>query len=354
MPKSWKKKIAEFIRIIIEPQILELKEELSEYKKQEQDWLRRIESLEENVRNNNAILDNLFRDKRFETLEENVRNNNVLLDALQTGIKPEMIEAKIEAVKSEIKRLKEKNVATAGIESTVIKLEDSTFTEDTYGDIDYFSFENYFRGSEELIRKRQEIYLPYFKGSKKVLDLGCGRGEFLEMLKEHGIEATGVDFYEEFVIYCRNKGLNVFSGDAISYLREISDKVDGIFAGQLVEHLKAEQIVALCKNAYDKLEEGKYLIMETPNPTSLAIYTHAFYIDPSHERPVHPLTLKYFAEKAGFEDVQILFTESSKLEESIPKLKGENIDNLDEFNKSMQTVANYLYGSQDYAIIARK
>lgn len=329
--KAIKKKFADEVKAIITPQICNLQEELRECQRREQEYLQKIVLLEENVRNNNAVL-----------------------DAFQSRVRPEIIDAKLETIKNEIRRLKDTNVVTANAESVDGKADSSKQTENTYDNIDYFSFENYFRGSEELIRRRQEIYLPYFEGSKQVLDLGCGRGEFLELLKEHGIPATGVDFYEEFTIYGRNKGLNIIVGDAIAYLKELPEKVEGIFAGQLVEHLAIEQIIALCKNAYDKLEEGKYLIMETPNPTSLAIYTHAFYIDPSHQRPVHPLTLKYFAEKAGFSDVQILFTESSRLEESIPELRGAGIDNLNEFNESMQKVADYLYGSQDYAIIAKK
>ena len=94
--------------------------------------------------------------------------------------------------------------------------------------------------------------------------------------------------------------------------------------------------------------------METPNPTSLAIYTHAFYIDPSHKKPVHPLTLKYFVEKAGFRDVEILFTESSKLPIKIPKIKLNDSENEQEFNKAMKIIQDTLFGSQDYAIIAKK
>lgn len=196
-------------------------------------------------------------------------------------------------------------------------------------------------------------YLPYFKNRKYVIDLGCGRGEFLELMKENGINASGVDLYKPFVNECQKQGLKVQHGDALQYLRQ-SDKIDGIFVGQLVEHMKIAQILQLCQRAYDRLEDGGVLIIETPNPMSLAIFTHAFYIDPSHNKPIHPLTLQYLLYKAGFKKADILFTENSKLNEQIPNLNGLNIENLQEFNESMNKVTKLLYGSQDYAIIAIK
>lgn len=225
--------------------------------------------------------------------------------------------------------------------------------QDPYEVLDYEDFEDHFRGSRELIKERQREYIPYFSNRKHVVDLGCGRGEFLELMKEHGIVATGVDLYKPFVDECLKHGLEVYHGDAIKYLEQC-ESVDGIFVGQLVEHMKTAQILLLCQRAYEKLEKGGCLIIETPNPMSLAIFTHAFYIDPSHNKPVHPLTLQYFMQKSGFSNTQILFTENSKLDEQIPDLRGTSIDNLHEFNESMNKITDLLYGSQDYAIIAIK
>ena len=129
--------------------------------------------------------------------------------------------------------------------------------------------------------------------------------------------------------------------------------VDGIFLGQVVEHMTPEQILALCRTAYDKLEDGGCLVIETPNPTSLSIYTNAFYIDPSHVKPVHPLTMQYYLEKAGFSDTTLIFTENSRPAQSIPPLRCD-AENLEEFNRAMKAVSNMLYGSQDYAIVAVK
>lgn len=221
-----------------------------------------------------------------------------------------------------------------------------------YSSIDYFDFENHFRGSREHIKSVQKVYLPYFEGREKVLDLGCGRGEFTELLTENHVGVTGVDQYEPYVEYMKSLGLPAVLDDAVAYLSR-QESTDGIFLGQVVEHISVDQIVTICNMAYEKLEKGSCLIMETPNPRSLAIYTECFYMDPSHQKPVHPFTLKYIAEKAGFSQVDILYTDSSRLPFSIPKLK-ENEPDFEEFNKAMQRLSELLYGSQDYAVIARK
>lgn len=257
-------------------------------------------------------------------------------------------------IKVKLDELCKKGISISKSNSEMINAteEQVSVSSNEYESIDYFDFENHFRGSREHIKKVQTIYLPYFEGKKNVLDLGCGRGEFTEMLKEHGVGVTGVDQYAPYVEYMKMLGLPVVLDDATNYLKS-QESVDGIFVGQVVEHISVGQIIELCKLAYEKMEDGTYLIMETPNPTSLAIYTNSFYMDPSHQKPIHPQTLKYIAEKAGFTSVEILYTESSRLPFEIPEIKIEN-ENLDEFNQAMERVSELLYGSQDYSIIARK
>ncbi|MSS64498.1 class I SAM-dependent methyltransferase [Velocimicrobium porci] len=301
------------------------------------------DKIAENVKNLNSQLDG------YESLLINVRNNNERLEKLDSAI--DMYSIKI----SNLEKLKNQNLKKENI--TNIEKQDSIRKEivesNPYNGIDYFDFENYFRGSRTQIKKNQEQYIKYFENKKNVLDLGCGRGEFLELLKENNIEGYGVDLYSEFVDLCNSKGLNAICGDAISVL-EGKSHVDGIFAAQLIEHLKLEEIIKLVELSYEKLEKDAYLILETPNPTSLAIYTHAFYMDPSHNKPVHPLTMKYILEKAGFNNVDILYTNTSKIPIEIPKLMIDRCDNIEEFNKAMKQVEMELFGSQDYAIIAKK
>lgn len=227
--------------------------------------------------------------------------------------------------------------------------------EDSYDMIDYGDFEDHFRGSRESIKNNQKVYLKYFDGQKGVLDLGCGRGEFLELCRENGIDAKGVDLYEEFVEYCQQLDLDVVTDDAIKYLEDCPDSsIGGIFAAQLVEHLSTGQVVQLCRLAMDKLRPGSCLIIETPNPMSLAIYRNWFYVDPSHHKPVHPYTMEYLLRKEGFTDIEVIFTENSRTGETLPHLVSDTVSNLDEFNAGLDKLTEIMFGSQDYAIIARK
>ena len=231
--------------------------------------------------------------------------------------------AEVYTLKARLSTLEKNGVQVQNMqnESDKVNVSVSSNVENAYTSIDYFDFENHFRGSREHVKKVQTIYLPYYEGKKNVLDLGCGRGEFTEMLVEQNVGVTGVDTYAPYVEYMKTLGLPVVHDDAVSYLSG-QEHVDGIFVGQVVEHISVGQIMGLCKLAYEKLEEGCYLIMETPNPTSLAIYTQSFYMDPSHQKPVHPQTLKYIAEKAGFSSVEILYTESkmTRISKSLMKL----------------------------------
>ena len=285
------------------------------------------------------------------SLEENIRNNNIRINRFDEMF--ENLAGRLDMQEVKFKKLSRATVEEAPLTREKAMTPQMMPVDNEYDCVDYFDFENHFRGSREAIKSVQKQYIPYFKGRTNVLDLGCGRGEFLELLKECQINAIGVECYTEFAEYCKKKGLNVAEDDALVYLRN-QDKVGGIFAGQLIEHLKFNQIVELCELAYQKLEEGAYIIMETPNPMSLAIYTHAFYMDPSHNKPVHPLTMEYFMHKVGFKDVKILFTESSRYPVEIPELKVGGVENLDAFNKSMKEVSETLFGSQDYAIIGRR
>lgn len=305
--------------------------------------LENYEGLCENVRNLNAMLDG------FDKLVLNVRNLNSEISRINSDYdRMNYLVSKLNKPDSAVSAAKPDNAASAQTAPSPAIPQSPETSSDEYSGIDYFRFENYFRGPREAVKQRQEIYLEYFRNCRSILDIGCGRGEFLELMRDNGLSAVGVDTYPDFAEYCCSLGLNAVCDDGIGYLSRLQS-IDGIFVGQVVEHLTVDQIISLIETAYSKLSDGGVIIMETPNPQSLSIYVNAFYIDPSHVKPVHPETLKYLLKNAGFSNIETVFTESSKPEVVIPPLKNEN-----EFNQAMTTVQSMLFGSQDYAVIARK
>ena len=223
-----------------------------------------------------------------------------------------------------------------------------------YTAIDYFKFQNNFRGTRTQIIARQEKYVKYFKDKNNpVLDIGCGRGEFLQVMKNNNINAYGVDLYPEYVIEGELNDLDIRQGDGINYLAHTDEVFSGIFVSHVIEHISFESLQLLCKSAYEKLEDGACLIFETPNPTSLHTYMSGFYIDPTHIKPVHPLMVEYILKEIGFKEIEILYTEDSK-GEPLPLIKSSAIENIEDVNAAIQRVYNTLYGSLDYAIIAKK
>ncbi len=179
--------------------------------------------------------------------------------------------------------------------------------DNAYTTMNYFLFEEQFRGDSEDIKQRQSIYVNYFKNCQSVLDIGCGRGEFLSLLKENGIYAKGIDINEDMVLYCQKIGLDVKKIDMLSYLESLDkNSLDGVFLGQVVEHLNPEDMMIIIKLLYEKLKFGSHIIIETvnvQNPGALA----NFFVDPTHKRPVHPKFLEFIMKSTGFRDTEIVY-----------------------------------------------
>lgn len=211
----------------------------------------------------------------------------------------------------------------------------------------YRAFEDKYRGSRDLIKSRLEFYLPfvkplrdYFADAPRVLDLGCGRGEWIELLGEHGFEAVGVDLDEGMLAACKEKGLNVLQEDAITALQRLRDNTQTIISAfHLVEHLDFVVLEMLVREALRVLRPGGVLILETPNPENLIVGATSFYRDPTHHRPLPPELLAFVPEFLGFERTKVL-----RLQENPALHSNEPI--------SLYTV---FHGpSPDYAIIAQK
>ncbi len=218
----------------------------------------------------------------------------------------------------------------------------------------YAGFEERFRGSEEDIKERQRIYVQYFAGRENVIDIGCGRGGFLELLRESGITARGVDLGLDMVRLCREKGLDVTMDDAFAYLEALADdSVGGIFAAQVIEHLLPRRVIELVKLCYRKLAPGGHLILETPNPRCLMVFADSFYKDPSHVQPAHPDTMQFLFESVGLHEVELGFSAPVDPSMRIPSLEAPGAD-LEPFNRGIERLNSLLFGFQDYAVIGRK
>lgn len=171
---------------------------------------------------------------------------------------------------------------------------------------DYARFASRFRGSDEYVTESQRFYVPYFKDRRHVLDIGCGRGEFLMLMRENAVPAKGIEMSEELVAHCRVQGLDVEQADLFQYLSAQPEaSLDGIFCSQVVEHLPPERLAEMVRLCATRLATGGILAIETPNPECLAIFATHFYLDPTHTRPIPSQLLAFYMEEYGLGRVEI-------------------------------------------------
>ena len=221
-------------------------------------------------------------------------------------------------------------------------------------EFDYSGFEERFRGSEEEIKERQRIYVSYFEGRDNLVDVGCGRGEFLELMRENGIRARGVDLDLDMILLCREKGLDVSADDAFAYLGALpDDSLGGVFAAQVIEHLPPLRVIELVNLCHRKLGPGGVLILETPNPKCLMVFADTFYKDPSHVQPAHPDTMQFLFEALNFHQVELRFLGPVDPFMRIPLLQAPGAD-FGQFNEGIDRLNSLLFGFQEYAVIGRK
>ncbi|MEO8483428.1 MAG: class I SAM-dependent methyltransferase [Acidobacteriota bacterium] len=225
----------------------------------------------------------------------------------------------------------------------------------------YLAFENAFRGAPALIRGRLEGYVPLFLGQSDVLDVGCGRGEFLDLLRTAGISGRGVDLNQAMVEEARARGFDARCTDALTYLRGLPDtSLGGVFAAQVVEHLQPDYLAALIEVAAQKLRPGGRLVLETINPSCWVAFFESYLRDLTHVRPIHPETLQYLVRVSGFTDVQLRFSSPVAPEHCLQRADiptGADRDLVElatRVNENIDRLNGRMFSFQDYAAIATR
>ncbi len=210
----------------------------------------------------------------------------------------------------------------------------------------YASFEDQFRGSREEVTSRLRVYLPVLKDAgvkEDVLDIGCGRGEWLELLKSEGVRARGVDLNRVFVEQCRQSGLDVTEEDALAHLRGLPDQsLNAVTSFHLVEHLPLEKLIKMLDEIVRALRPGGLLILETPDPENFMVGSCNFYTDPTHRNPIPSPTLKFLLESRGLERVEVM------------KLRPWDAAKIEGDAEIVKRFNQYFYSAPDYGIIGWK
>lgn len=210
----------------------------------------------------------------------------------------------------------------------------------------YRAFEDEHRGSHDTIKQRLQVYLPFITPllalypECRAVDVGCGRGEWLETLIENGFDAMGVDLDENMLEACQARSLPAQKAEAVSYLQSLpSDSLTVLSGFHIVEHIPFDALQALVSEANRVLKPGGLLILETPNAENLIVGTQNFYLDPTHERPIPHMLLEFLVKFSGFQRSKLM-----RLQEN-PRL----------LESSSPTLMEVLGGaSPDYAIVAQK
>jgi len=210
----------------------------------------------------------------------------------------------------------------------------------------YFSLEDVLRGTPEQIKEEVKVYLPVLQRAginSGILDVGCGRGEWLQVLREAGFEARGIDTNRILVQQCKDLSLQVEEREALEFLGSLPDgSLNAVTAFHFAEHLPLETLVKFLDETGRTLKPGGLIILETPNPENLLVGSCNFYLDPTHKNPIPIPTMKLLLEARGFRCEEVLklhAVESAKIE-----VKDQLTSHLNHF----------LYGPMNYAVIARK
>jgi O-antigen chain-terminating methyltransferase len=277
-------------------------------------------------------------DRRQESLARRVEGLRALRDRLET------VSEEVRAVRGALAAAPAPAAAAAAAERAA-------------GAAGYAAFENRFRGSPEEIRGRLVPYVDLFRARAPVVDLGCGRGEFLDLLREAGVAARGVEANAHTARESRERGLDVAEGDLLEFLRAQGDgSLGGVFAAQVAEHLPPGVLQGLLREAHRALRPGGLLALETVNPRSVVGFLEVYIRDLTHERPLHPDTLRFLAAAAGFTDVRVEWrapVEPAARLQEVPAA-GLPAAAAQALNENVERLNALLYGPQEYVLLAAR
>jgi 2-polyprenyl-3-methyl-5-hydroxy-6-metoxy-1,4-benzoquinol methylase len=217
----------------------------------------------------------------------------------------------------------------------------------------YSDFEQRFRGDEKDVLDKLRRYLPIFTHSTRILDIGCGRGEFLNLLKQEGKEAEGIDISESMLTIAREKGLNITKIEALEFLEnQKENSYGGIFSSQVIEHFQPDYLRSVILESFRVLEDGAPIVLETVNPLSVFALSNIYFLDVTHQKPLHPEYMRYLLESSGFSNVHISYSEELK-EEKLEEIGPDN-QIARQFNSNVDKLNKILFSSPAYAVIGTK
>jgi SAM-dependent methyltransferase len=275
-------------------------------------------------------------------------------EAIQTAFESTRVEA-------EGKIRTELGAVRSAIDGIARRQDAMSTEEDHVLDDMYARFEDRFRGSRADIKQRAAIYLPLIHeagagtANAPVVDLGCGRGEWLELLRDEGLVGQGVDLNRIFLGSCREIDLNVTEADAVEFLRSLRPQsVGAVTSFHLIEHLSLKALVALIDESLRVLRPGGIIIVETPNPENLQVGSCNFYTDPTHRSPLPPLLTEALVELRGFVRPAIIRRDQERLQKLAPMHIAGDQALAANINPIVEVMLTNFFVSPDYAVVATK
>lgn len=225
-------------------------------------------------------------------------------------------------------------------------------------DIDMEAFSARFGGSADNIKELYASFINYYSGCKKVIDVGCGRGFFLDLAQDHDVGSVGIDIGLDFVDICLKKGRIALLTDALTYFDSLEDSsIDGVFMAHVIEHLDHDYIARLISLFNKKLSRGAPVIIITPNIENISVSATSFYMDPTHRSHIHPEFLEFLLSVNGFEIMEKKYYQPT-IPESVKLEKLEEVDghviSVQKLNTNIEKLNNLIFGNRDFAIVAKK